>query len=84
MYGGERKGKKVKKKKENERKGKKGKEGGGGGEVILPGFGSCLREEKEREREVRRFTFSVRFTKIELSVFVGTRGKVHLRDKSFA
>ena len=45
------------------------------------------RKEKKRKRKkrgVRRSTFSIGFTKIGLSVFIGTRGKVQLQDESFA
>ena len=41
------------------------------------------KKRKKRENEVRGSTFSLRFTEIEPSVFVGVRGKVHLHDKSF-
>ena len=39
---------------------------------------------KKKKRGVRSSTFSLRFTEIEPSFFVGARGKVHLRGKSFA
>ena len=38
------------------------------------------KKRKRKKRGVRSSTFSLGFTKIELSVFVGTRGKVQLRD----
>ena len=43
-------------------------------------------KEKKRmkKRGVRSSTFSLRFTEIRPSVFVGARGKVHLRNESFA
>ena len=41
------------------------------------------KEGKKKKRGVRSSTFSLRFTKIEPSVFVGARGKVHLHDESF-
>ena len=46
---------------------------------------------REREREVERYfyfyfslRFFLRFTKIRPQVFVGTEGKVDLRDESYA
>ena len=42
------------------------------------------KKRKKKKRGVRISTFSLGFTEIELLVFVGARGKVHLRDKSFA
>ena len=42
------------------------------------------KEKKEKECRVRSSTFSLRSTEIGLSIFVGTRGKVHLIDVSFA
>ena len=71
--------KKRKEKKEKERNGKKGKV-----EIILLVFGLSTRREEKRERGVRSSTFSVRFTEIKPSVLVRAKGKVHLRDKSFA
>ena len=56
------------KKKEKERTRKKKKE----------------KKRKKKESGVRSSTFSLISTEIERSVFVGARGKVHLRDKSFA
>ena len=46
------------------------------------------KEKKEKEREkkkrgVRSFTFSLGFTEITSSVFVGARSKVRLGDESF-
>ena len=48
--------------------------------------GNKKREKKRKRKEsgVRSPTFSLRSTSIRPSVFVGTRGKVHLRDESFA
>ena len=45
-----------------------------------------MREKKKekKKRGVRSSTFSLGFTEIGSSVFVGARGKVHLRDESFA
>ena len=40
--------------------------------------------EERKESGVRNSTLSLRSTKIGPSVFVGARGKVHLRDESFA
>ena len=37
-----------------------------------------------RERKKMVFRFSLRSTEIEPSVFVGARGKVHLRDESYS
>ena len=51
----------------------------GGGEEKNQG-----KKKKEKKREVRSSTFSLRFMEIGPSVFVGARGKVHLRDESFA
>ena len=45
------------------------------------------KSEKKRKRKecgVRSSTFFLRSTTIGSSVFVGTRGKVHLHDESFA
>ena len=45
------------------------------------------KKEKEREKKkrgVRSSTFSLGFTEIRSSVFVGARSKVRLRDESFA
>ena len=45
------------------------------------------REKKMEQREKKKnrvFCFSLRSTKIRSSVFVGARGKVHLRDASYA
>ena len=39
---------------------------------------------REKETEVRSSIFSLRSTEIGPSVFVGARGKVHLRDENFA
>ena len=39
---------------------------------------------KKKESGVRSSTFSLRSTGIRLSVFIRARGKVHLRDESFA
>ena len=41
------------------------------------------KKRKKKENGVRDSSFSIRFTEIELSVFVEARGKVHLRDESF-
>ena len=41
------------------------------------------KKRKKKESEVRSSTFSLRSTEIGSSVFVGARGKVHLRDESF-
>ena len=65
-----------KRKKREERKGKKGKR-----KIIFLVFRLPTRRVEKRERGVRSSTFSIRFTEI---VYVGARGKVHLRDKSFA
>ena len=40
-------------------------------------------KEKKKESGMRSSTFSLGSTEIGLSVFVGARGKVHLRNKSF-
>ena len=47
--------------------------------------GKKKREKKrnKKKRGVRSSTFSLRFTEIGPSVFVGARGKVRLRDESF-
>ena len=42
------------------------------------------RKRKKKKRGMRSSTFSLGFTEIGLSVFVGARGKVHPRDESFA
>ena len=42
------------------------------------------RKRKKKKRGVRSSTFSLRFTEIGPSAFVGAKGKVHLRDESFA
>ena len=42
------------------------------------------KKRKKNERGVRSSTFSLRFTEIEPSVFIGVGGKIHLRDESFA
>ena len=42
------------------------------------------KKRKKKESGVRSSTFSLRFTEIESLVFVKARGKVHLRDESFA
>ena len=39
---------------------------------------------RERETGVRSSTFSLRSMEIGPSIFVGARGKVYLRDESFA
>ena len=41
------------------------------------------KKRKKKKRGVRSSTFSLGSTEIRLSVFVGARGKVHLRDESF-
>ena len=41
------------------------------------------KKRKNKESGVRSSTFTLRFTELESSVFVGSRGKVHLRDESF-
>ena len=61
---------KRKKRKEKERKEKKRKR--------------KKRKERRKKRRVRSSTLSLGFTEIGPSVFVGARGKVHLRDESFA
>ena len=73
------KGKESKEKKEKGKKGQKGKR-----EVIFLVFGLVYEGEQKRERGVRSSTFSLRFTEIGPSIFVGARGKVYLRDESFA
>ena len=42
------------------------------------------KKRKNKESGVRSSTFSLRSMEIRPSVFVGARGKVHLRDESFA
>ena len=42
------------------------------------------KKRKNKESGVRSSTFSLRSTEIRPSVFVRGRGKVHLRDESFA
>ena len=42
------------------------------------------KKRKKNESRVRNSTFSLRSTEIGPSVFVGARGKVYLRDESFA
>ena len=42
------------------------------------------RKRKKKKKGVRSSTFSLRFTEIVLSVFVGARNKVRLREESFA
>ena len=42
------------------------------------------REKKKRKRKKKVFCFSLRSMEIELTVLVGSRGKVHLRDESYA
>ena len=48
--------------------------------------GKKKREKKIKKKEsgVRNSTFSLRSKEIGLSVFVGAKCKVHLRNKSFA
>ena len=41
------------------------------------------RKKREREKGKRGFRFSLRSTEIGPLVFVGARGKVHLREESF-
>ena len=85
MYGGERKSKTRKKrkerkeKKENERKGKKGKR-----KIVFQVFGMPTGRKEKRERGARSSTFCLIFMEIGSSIFVRARGKVHLRDESFA
>ena len=45
--------------------------------------GARKREKEERGRE-RNSTFSLRSTEIGSSILVGARGKVYLRDESYA
>ena len=42
------------------------------------------KEKKEKESGVRSSTFSLRSTEIRLSVFIGAKDKVHLRNERFA
>ena len=42
------------------------------------------KKRKKKERGMRSSTLSLRFTEIGQSVFVGARGKVHLRNEIFA
>ena len=71
---------KIKKRKEG--KGKKGQKGKRGNH--FPCFFLSTGREQKRKRGVRSSTFSLRFTEIGSSVFVGVRGKVYLCDESFA
>ena len=52
------------------------------------GRGKMRERKKKKKRKKRRWvrscTLSLEFTEIGQSVFVGERGKVHLRDESFA
>ena len=41
-------------------------------------------EEREREKAKKSFCFFLRSTKIRSSIFVGARGKVGLRNESYA
>ena len=63
------KGGKEKERKEKRKEGKEREE-------------SCVRGEEEKRSESS--TFSLGFTEIGPLVFVGARGKVHLRGESFA
>ena len=45
----------------------------------------CAGEEEEEENSRERSSnFSLRSTEIRLTVFVGARGKIHLRNESYA
>ena len=70
----ERKTKEEEKRKERKREKKEKKEKKGGE--------PCVREEEGKKS--KKFYLSLRSTEIGPSVFVEARGKVHLRDESFA
>ena len=40
--------------------------------------------ERERKRKKKVFCFSLISMEVEPTVFIGSRGKVHLRDESYA
>ena len=73
--------KRRKKKREKKRRKRKERAKREKGEIIFLVLTS-LRE--GRRRGVRSSTFFLRSMEIGPSVFVGVRGKVHLRDESFA
>ena len=64
-------------------------ESSGSDSVGERGKGEKEKERKEKKRKrkeskVRSSTFSLRSIEIRSSVFIGARGKVHLRDERFA
>ena len=83
----ENKKRKKEKKKKKLRKVKKGKRALFGTKTAVGEFGE-ERRERERERERKRekwiFRFSLRFTEIEPSVFIGARKKVNPSITSYA
>ena len=75
--------KEKKKRKRGKRQNKKGKKSDREGKNKEKQGRERKKKKQKRERGVRSSTFSLRFMEIRPPVFVGVRGKVHLRDESF-
>ena len=57
---------------------------GKGEKAIFGRESESERRERERNEKSRERNLSLRYMEIRLWVFIGVRGKVYLRDKSYA